>query len=99
MRRWLFAILIMLLLAGCSESTICGYVVGKEFIPAHTEMQYDFIIFKRMMPKYHPDAYVVFVADSCCVHRINVDKGAYDRLRNGDYVTPKELYHGQDESY
>lgn len=73
-----------------------GYVVGKEFIPEHTRMEYDAIIYKRMMPKHYPDTWYVWVADSCRVRRFSVDKGTFDRLRKGDYVTPDRLCHDQE---
>lgn len=97
MRKVLFSILMVLILAGCKESPISGYVVGKRFIPAHNQTTYN-VIFKRPMTTHHPDEWVVWVADSCRVHRVNVEKSTFDSLKHGEYVISKGTYYGEEES-
>lgn len=97
MRKVLFSILMVLCLVGCEESPVNGYVVGKRFIPAHSQTTYN-VIFKRPMTIHHPDEWVVWVADSCRVHWVNVEKSTFDRLKHGEYVTSKGMYYGKEES-
>nr|DAI81054.1 MAG TPA: Prokaryotic membrane lipoprotein lipid attachment site [Caudoviricetes sp.] len=97
MRKILFAIMMVLFLAGCEESPVKGYVVGKRFIPAHTTTQYN-VVLKRPTTTHHSDEWVVWVADSCHIHRVHVDKSTFERLNHGEYVTSKGTYYGKEES-
>lgn len=94
MRKVLFAIIMGLFLVGCKESPVQGYVVGKRFIPAHTETHYN-VTLKIPTTTHHPDAWVVWVADSCRIHRVHVEKSTFDRLKHGEYVTSKGTYYGK----
>lgn len=97
MRKILFAIVMALFLAGCEESPVNGYVVGKRFIPAHTSMHFN-VALKQYTTTHHSDEWVVWVADSCHIHRVHVDKSTFDRLKRGEYVTSKGTYYGKEES-
>lgn len=97
MRRVLFAIIMGLFLVGCEESPVKGYVVGKRFIPAHTETHYNVVLEKPTIT-HHPDEWVIWVADSCRIFRVHVEKGTFDRLKHGEYVTSKGTYYGKEES-
>lgn len=97
MRKVLFAILMVLCLASCKESPISGYVVGKSFIPAHNTTRYD-VILKKPMVESVPDQWIVWVADSCGVHRCHVEKSTFDTLKHGQFVTSKGKYYGKEES-
>lgn len=94
MRKVLFAILMVLCFASCKKSPISGYVVGKSFIPAHNTTRYD-VILKKPMVKSVPDQWIVWVADSCGVHRCHVEKSTFDRLKHGEFVTSKGMYYGK----
>lgn len=96
MRKVLFAILMVLCLASCKESPVSGYVVGKSFVPAHTTTHYN-IVLKIPQSKRVPDQWVVWVADSCRVHRVHVEKSTFDRLKHGEFVTSKGTYYGKTE--
>lgn len=86
--------LMVFCLASCKETLVSGYVVGKKFIPAHTQTHYD-VILKKPMVKSVPDQWIVWVADSCGVHRCHVEKSTFDRLKHGEYVTSKGMYYGK----
>lgn len=86
MRKVLFAILMVLCLASCKENTISGYVVGKEFVPAHTYTQYN-VVLKMPQTRRVPDQFIMWVADSCGVRRCHVDKTTFTRIKNGQFVT------------
>lgn len=97
MRKVLFSILMVLCLASCKESPVSGYVVGKEHIPAHATSHYD-VVMKRTESRNIPDQWIVWVADSCRVRAVHVEKGTFDRLRHGEYVQSKGKYYGKKES-
>lgn len=88
--------LMVLCLASCKESPVSGYVVGKAFIPAHTTTHYDNVL-KMPQVKRVPDQWIVWVADSCSVHRCHVEKSTFDRLKHGEFVTSKGMYYGKTE--
>ena len=96
MRKVLFTILMVLCLASCKESPVSGYVVGKAFIPAHTKIRYD-VILKKPLNESVPDQWIVWVADSCHVHCVHVEKSTFDRLKHGEFVTSKGMYYGKTE--
>lgn len=73
-------------LASCKESPVSGYVVGKSFIPAHTITYYN-VVLKMPQTKWNPDEWFVWIADSCGVHSVRVDKSTFDRLNHGQFVT------------
>jgi hypothetical protein len=95
MRKVLFAILMVLCLVSCKESPVSGYVVGKKHVPAHTTTHYN-VTLKMPQVTRHPEQWVVWVADSCGVHRCNVDKATFDRLNRGQFVTSKGVYRGKE---
>lgn len=94
MRKVLFIMLMVFCLASCKETPVSGYVVGKAFIPAHNTTRYD-VILKKPMVESVPDQWIVWVADSCGVHRCHVEKGTFDRLKHGEFVTSKGMYYGK----
>lgn len=97
MRKVLLFILMMVCLAGCNDNpNVSGYVVGKKHIPAHTTIHYN-VTLKMAQPHRHPEQWVVWVADSCRVHRCNVDKETFDRLDCGQFVTSKGVYYGKEK--
>lgn len=97
MRKVLFAILMVLCLASCKESPVSGYVVGKEFVPAHTTTRYN-VVLKMPQVQSYPNQWFVWVADSCRVRRCRVDKPTFDRMKRGQYVTSKGTYYGKEEN-
>lgn len=96
MRKVLFVMLMVLCLASCKESPVSGYVVGKAFIPAHTTTHYN-VVLKMPQTKRVPDQWVVWVADSCRVRCVHVEKSTFDRLKHGEFVTSKGMYYGKTE--
>lgn len=98
MRKFLFSILMVLCLAGCKESPVNGYVVGKEYIPEHNATHYD-VVLMLVRTRHVPDQWIVWVADSCRIHRVHVEKTTFDRLKHGEYVTSKGKYYGKEKSY
>lgn len=94
MRKVLFAILMVLCLASCKDSPISGYVVGKSFIPAHNTTRYD-VILKKPMVNSVPDQWIVWVADSCRVRSVHVEKSTFDTLKHGQFVNSKGFYYGK----
>ena len=97
MRKVLFAILMVLCLASCKESPVSGYIVGKEFVPAHTTTRYN-VVLKMPQVQSYPNQWFVWVADSCRVRRCRVDKPTFDRMKRGQYVTSKGTYYGKEEN-
>lgn len=88
-------LLVLFLACGCKESPVSGYVVGKAYVPAHTTSHYD-VILKRPMMKHVPDQWIVWVADSCRVHSVHVEKCTFDSLKHGQFVTSKGIYYGKE---
>ena len=96
MRKFVFAILMGLLLASCEQRPIRGYVVGKQFAPAHNITEYN-VVLKMPLTRRVPDQWIVWVADSCCVRRCHVDKPTFNRMKHGQFVTSKGTYYGKEE--
>lgn len=94
MRKVLFLILTGLCLVGCKNSPVRGYVVGKSFIPAHNTTRYD-VILKKPMVNSVPDQWIVWVADSCRVRSVHVEKSTFDTLKHGQFVNSKGFYYGK----
>ena len=69
-------------------------VVGKSFVPAHNTTNYD-VILKKPMVKSVPDQWIVWVADSCRVRSVHVEKSTFDTLKHGQFVTSKGFYYGK----
>lgn len=85
MKKIFGLIMMVLSLVACKEAPTSGYVVGKEFVPAHTTKRFN-VVLKMVQVKHHPDKWVVWVADSCCVHSVQVDVTTFDRLKHGQFI-------------
>lgn len=85
MRR-LFFTLIALALLGCKSNDTRGYVVGKEYIPEHTEKTV-LLMGKMFYTKevIVPSQWRVWVADSCCVRIVNVDSLTFQGIKHGEF--------------
>lgn len=95
MRKVLLLILMVVCLAGCNDNpVVSGYVVGKEFVPAHTTTHYN-VTLKMPQVYSYPNQWFVWVADSCRVRRCRVDEATFDRLNRGQFVTSKGVYYGK----
>ena len=88
MRRLIFAILMGVLLASCEQRPVRGYVVGKQFAPAHNITEYN-VILKSAHTRHVPDQWFVWVADSTNVRSYNVDSATFNNIRHGDFVRLK----------
>jgi uncharacterized lipoprotein YajG len=89
MKKLVFILLMAYALIGCKQEPVSGYVVGKAYIPKHSVSNYN-IILKIPQSKVIPEAYVVWVADSCRVISLHVDKQTFDRLERGQFILKKE---------
>lgn len=88
MRKFVFAILMGLLLASCEQRPIRGYVVGKEFAPAHNITEYN-VVLNMPLTRRVPDQWFVWVADSSNVRSYNVDSATFNNIRHGDFIRLK----------
>lgn len=84
----IFAILMGLLLASCEQRPVRGYIVGKQFVPAHNITKYN-VILKSAHTRHIPDQWFVWIADSCNVRSYNVDSATFNNIRHGDFVRLK----------
>ena len=88
MRKFVFAILMGLLLASCEQRPIRGYVVGKQFAPAHNITEYN-VVLKMPLTRRVPDQWIVWLADSCSVRSYNVDEATFGNVRHGEFIRIK----------
>lgn len=88
MRKFVFAILMGVLLASCEQRPARGYVVGKEFAPAHNITEYN-VILKSAHTRRVPDQWFVWIADSTNVRSYNVDSATFNNIRHGDFIRLK----------
>ena len=88
MRRLIFAILMGVLLASCEQRPISGYVVGKQFAPAHNITEYN-VVLKMPLTRHVPDQWFVWIADSTNVRSYNVDSATFNNIRHGDFIRLK----------
>ena len=97
MKKILFAIVtIAVLFTGCSEKhPVKGFVVGKQYNPAHTDCTYN-VVLKMPQSMYYPAEWVVFIADSIRVHRCLVDYHTFNAMKRGDYVELNKKGNGKD---
>lgn len=89
--------IILLLSVLCVALTACkddnresvqGYVVGKRFIKPHVTVIYNTAL-KMPMTVFHHEKWLVWVADSCGVHKVNVDSTTFHGLEKGEFVRLK----------
>lgn len=97
MRKILLFILMVVCLAGCNDNpVVSGYVVGKEYVPAHTTSRYD-VALKMPRTRHIPDQWVVWLADSCRINVVHVDKSTFDRMKHGQFVISKGGQYGKED--
>lgn len=88
MRKFVFAILMGVLLASCEQRPAIGYVVGKKYEPAHNVVYRD-VATKTLQTRHVAEQWVVWVADSTNVRSYNVDSATFNNIRHGDFVRLK----------
>ncbi|QHN64863.1 hypothetical protein [Bergeyella cardium] len=77
------------LLSSCEEPEVMnsGYVVGKQFVPAHTKHR---LIGKTHYTSHIPDKWFIYVADSTKIERFQVTEKRFLKLKEGQYL--KKVY-------
>lgn len=85
----------VLVLTGCENRPVKGYVVGKAFVPAHKTLIHNAAIHTTTIKRY-PDQWFVWVADSNHVERCRVDWHTFQGLKHGQYVNLKGTYYGKE---
>ena len=77
------------LLSSCEEPNVMNncYVVGKEFVPAHTQLVY---AGKTQYVRYIPDKWFIYVADSTKIERFQVTEKRFLKLKKGKHL--KRIY-------
>lgn len=78
----------MLAMASCDcgrDKVHSGYVVGKHYEPARTYPYYDVTLHINRV-RHIPEKWVVYVADSCRVRRLSVQKSTFDAVELGEYA-------------
>ena len=88
MRKFVFAILMGVLLASCEQRPARGYVVGKEYVAAHNVVYRD-VATTTLQTRHVPDQWIVWVADSINVRSYNVDSTTFNNIRHGDFIRLK----------
>lgn len=88
MRKFVFAILMGVLLASCEQRPARGYVVGKEYVAAHNVVFRD-VATNTLQTRHIPDQWIVWVADSINVRSYNVDSATFNNIRHGDFIRLK----------
>lgn len=86
MKRLVIMAIAMLSLVGCDDREVRGYVVGKQFSPARTTFYYNSTL-RTTQIRHIPDQWFIWIADSCRVRSVRVDKVTFDRLRRGQFVS------------
>lgn len=89
MRKIAFVLLFVLVFSGCKHREASGYVVGKEYVPSRVYSYYD-VIFKMPMVRTTPEAFIVWLADSCGVDTIHVDRSTFNELRHGEFINSEQ---------
>jgi hypothetical protein len=89
MRKIAFVLLLVLVFSGCKHREVSGYVVGKEYVPSRVYSYYD-VVFKRPMIRTAPEAYVIWLADSCGVDTLHVDKHIFTKLKHGEFIDSRQ---------
>lgn len=77
-----------LLLASCGSSTdkpMSGFVVGKRHTPAHTTRHYNPTT-HHYTTHHHSESWVLWLADSTTVRRVNVDESTYQSTERGEHI-------------
>ena len=88
MRKFVFAILMGLLLASCEQRPARGYVVGKEYVAAHNVVFRD-VATNTLQTRHIADQWIVWLADSCSVRSYNVDEATFGNVRHGEFIRIK----------
>lgn len=88
--------LMLLVLTSCREESCSGYVVGKHYESARNIPRYDAATHTTRM-QHIPEHWVVYVADSCRVRRLNVDKATFGKTKLGEFVNFKTGKDGKEK--
>ena len=89
----ILSVALILLATSCGgNNTVSGYVVGKKHTRARTER----IVQPCTHPariRHIPEAWILYVADSCAVRCVHVDKATYQSAVKGE---PIRLRYGKE---
>ena len=87
----MLSVLLCVALTACKDDNkepVQGYVVGKRFSPPHVSVIYNAAM-KMPMTVFHHEKWLVWVADSCAVRRVSVDRTTFHGLEKGEFVRLK----------
>lgn len=89
-------ILILLVVASCNkvECTVSGYVVGLKHEAMSTYVAENPVT-HTLETRCTPESWIVWVADSCKVHKIFVEKSTFQEIHKGDFVRMKMQFYGK----
>lgn len=85
MRKTFITLCLAVILAGCTEEHQVrqGYVVAMRYVPEHRYSYYN-VCLKMTMFRHVPEKYLIWLADSVKVRKIQVPEEVFAKIRTGD---------------